>query len=113
VTALRNGASEGQIFEILRPVGASHFTESTVGRDTHPLPLLSVFATWRFIELVNASPSELLAWFEGPVQSLSFRLRRRLRRITTIQLKSRLLVMCFSSIEFPDWITRENSPTVT
>ena len=29
VTAQRNGASEGQIFEILRPVGASHFTEST------------------------------------------------------------------------------------
>jgi hypothetical protein len=76
VTALRNGASEGQIFELVRPL-ARHISEpAPVRRHPHPLPLLRMFANMAIHQLVNASTSDLLAWFERSAQSPSLRLRR-------------------------------------
>jgi hypothetical protein len=75
VTALRNGASEGQIFEIVRPLARHISSPAPVGRH-HPFPLLMMFANMAIRQLVNASTSELLAWFERSAQSPSLRLRR-------------------------------------
>jgi hypothetical protein len=76
VTALRNGASEGQIFEIVRPLARHISSPVPVGRHRHSLPLLRTFAIMAIHQLVNASTSELLTWFERSAQSPSLRLRR-------------------------------------
>jgi hypothetical protein len=76
VTALRNGASEGQIFEIVRPLARQISPPAPMGRHQYPLPLLMTFGTMAIHRLVNASGSELLAWFERSAQSPSLRLRR-------------------------------------
>jgi hypothetical protein len=76
VNALRKGASEGQIFEIVRPLARHISPPAPVGRHPHPLPLLMMFANMAIRQLVNASTSELLAWFQRSAQSPSLRLRR-------------------------------------
>jgi hypothetical protein len=74
VTALRNDASEGTIFEILRPLarrtrpfGANVKTSS---------PLLPLFANMAIDRLVEADRPELLAWFEPIAESAPGRLHR-------------------------------------
>jgi hypothetical protein len=78
VVALRNGASEGQIFDILRPL-ARRTSSSPRGPGEHgktPSPLLDIFANMAINQLVNAPGSELLAWFEGIAESSPRRLYR-------------------------------------
>jgi len=65
VTAIRNGASDGQVFEIIKPLA----------RRT-PMPLLQMFANIAIHRLVHASSSELLHWFERAAEAPSFQLRR-------------------------------------
>jgi hypothetical protein len=74
LTALRSDASDGTIFEILRPLarrtppfGANVKTSS---------PLLSLFANMAIDRLVEADRPELLAWFEPIAESTPSRLHR-------------------------------------
>jgi hypothetical protein len=69
VEALRDGASAGRVFDILRPL-ARH----TGGKAGH---LLSMFANTAIHRLVNASDPELMAWFEHAAQPSTLRLRRQ------------------------------------
>jgi hypothetical protein len=78
VAALRNGASEGQIFEILRPL-ARRTSSSPRGPGEQgkiPSPLLDIFANIAINRLVNAPGSELLQWFEEIAESSPSRLHR-------------------------------------
>lgn len=78
VAALRNGASEGQIFEALLPL-ARRMSSSSRGMDERARissPLLTVFANMAIHRLVSASGSELLAWFEHIAESSPIRLYR-------------------------------------
>ncbi len=59
VAALHNGASAGQVFEILRPLA----------RHGPPSPLLSMFANSAIHKLVHLGEPELLRWFEQVAQS--------------------------------------------
>ena len=59
VAALHNGASAGQVFEILRPLA----------RYSPPSPLLSMFANSAIRKLVILGEPELLRWFEQVAQS--------------------------------------------
>jgi hypothetical protein len=75
VAALRNGASEGRIFEILRPL-ARH---RAMRPDRIPTParmFLSAFASEAIQLLINASAPELLAWLDQAAQPRSLQLRR-------------------------------------
>jgi hypothetical protein len=76
VEALRSEASVGQVFEIVRPL-ARHVEQETAGsRLARHLPLLSMFARTAIHQLVHASASELLAWFEKAVQPSPIQLHR-------------------------------------
>src|SRR5258708_165160 len=59
VAALHNGASAGQVFEILRPLA----------RHGPPSPLLSMFANSAIRKLVILGEPEFLRWFEQVAQS--------------------------------------------
>ncbi len=59
VAALHNGASAGQVFEILRPLA----------RHRPPSPLLPMFANSAIRKLVILGEPELLRWFEQVAQS--------------------------------------------
>jgi hypothetical protein len=67
VPALRNGASEGRAFEILRPLARNTPPPPPSGRQRAPVN--HIFANMAIWQLVNASPPDLLAWFERTVQS--------------------------------------------
>jgi len=71
-TALRNGASEGQIFELLRPIAR----RSQHSHDQHQRTFLPMFAHMAISQLINASPADLLAWFDSYAQPPSLTLRR-------------------------------------
>jgi hypothetical protein len=77
---LRDGASRGAVFEILRPLAmrGSHSTEAGGRHRTEPSPLLPMFANMAIHRLVNASDAELLAWFEAIAQPTAIRLHRPL-----------------------------------
>jgi hypothetical protein len=68
LTALRSGASVGQIFELVRPL-ARH-------TPPHDPPLLNMFGNMAIHQLVRADDAELLAWLEKAAQKPSRRLRR-------------------------------------
>ena len=68
VTALRNGASEGQIFEVLLPLARKKGTSLS--------PLLGMFAKMSIHHLVNTSSSQLLVWFENNAEPPRTRLYR-------------------------------------
>jgi len=74
---LRNGASAGRIFEIVRPLARHRRPE--VGPDGRPrqtMSLLLGFGNEAIHRLVNASTPELLAWFENAAQAPLLQLRR-------------------------------------
>jgi hypothetical protein len=82
VADLRNGASEGQIFDMLRPL-ARRRSASSRGVGEHgrvPSLLLTMFANMAIDRLVNDPGSELLAWFEDIAESSHGRLYRPTRR---------------------------------
>ncbi len=76
--ALRDGASRGAVFEILRPLAAhdAHPTEPGGRHRSNPSHLLPMFGNMAIHRLVNASDAELLAWFEAIAQPSSIRLHR-------------------------------------
>jgi hypothetical protein len=76
VTALRNGATEGQIFEIVRHLARRTSHLESVRMHSHPLSLLKTFANMAIHQLVNANSPELLDWFEKSAQSPHIRLHR-------------------------------------
>ncbi len=65
-TALRNGASEGRVFEILRPLARNTPPPPPSGRQRAPFN--HIFANMAIYQLVNAGPPDLLAWFEQAAQ---------------------------------------------
>ncbi len=73
--ALRGGASEGQVFEILRPL-AHHIAPPPGSGHRDPSSVTSIFANMAIHRLVHASASELLAWFEQSAKPASLHLRR-------------------------------------
>jgi hypothetical protein len=77
VEALRSGASAGRVFEILRPLARRGGPQVGVGRSGgHHPGLLPMFAQMAISHLVNASDTELLAWFEEAAQPFAVQLRR-------------------------------------
>jgi hypothetical protein len=77
VAALRSGASEGRIFEIVRPLARHRPPEpGPDGKRRYPTPLLQTFGSEAIHRLTEASASELLAWFERAAQPRSLQLRR-------------------------------------
>jgi hypothetical protein len=77
--ALRAGASEGAVFEIIRPL-ARH-TVPEPGSDwkrKRALPFLQVFGSEAVHQLINADRAELLAFFERSAQPRALQLRRPL-----------------------------------
>jgi hypothetical protein len=66
LAALRNGASEGEIFETLRPLA----------RRTPHSRLLPMFANMAINRLINATPSELEHWFERIAEPSRIQLHR-------------------------------------
>jgi hypothetical protein len=77
VEALRNGASAGQVFEILRPLARRIAPQGAAGRRSgYPSHLLSMFANMAINQLVNVTEPELLVWFERAAQPSSIRLHR-------------------------------------
>ena len=73
VETLRNGASTGQIFEILRPLARHHGHD---GRASKPSPLLWMFASTSIHHLLNMSGPDLLGWFERAAQPSRIQLHR-------------------------------------
>lgn len=76
VTALNNGASAGQVFEILRPIARFTPPPPPSSRRPHGTCFVDLFAGMAIQRLINASGSDLLAWFEGFAQPPSLRLHR-------------------------------------
>jgi hypothetical protein len=76
VEALRNGASAGQVFEILRPLARHSRLEGRASRSGYPSRLLSMFANMAINRLVNADEQEFMAWCERAAQPSSIRLHR-------------------------------------
>ncbi|HEX4168598.1 MAG TPA: hypothetical protein VHZ55_24310 [Bryobacteraceae bacterium] len=77
LTALQAGASVGQIFEIVRPL-ARHGPPppETHGKARHLGPIVQTFANEAIHHLINATDSDLLAFFERAAEPRSFELRR-------------------------------------
>jgi hypothetical protein len=81
VEALRNGASPGQVFEILMPLARHqrHPPQRTGERGrvtiTHPT-LLRMFAQTGIHQLTNQPEQMLVEWFEGIAESEPVRLHR-------------------------------------
>jgi hypothetical protein len=78
VEALSSGASEGHIFEVLRPL-ARRASSTSIGITQHckiRSRLLTMFANTAINRLINAPGSELQAWFEHIAESLPIRLYR-------------------------------------
>ena len=76
VAALLNGASAGQVFEILRPFARRTPPPAPSARRPHQVPFASLFASMAIHELVDSDASDLLPWFERYAQPPSLRLRR-------------------------------------
>jgi hypothetical protein len=77
VAALRNGASEGRIFEIVRPLARRRPPEQGPdGKRRHAMSLLMSFGSEAIHRLIDASAPELMAWFERAAQPRSVQLRR-------------------------------------
>jgi hypothetical protein len=75
MTALRSGASEGQVFDLVLPL-ARHTPELAPGGRRHQSHLLGMFANMAIRFLVDRSALDLLDWFEKAAQPPSLRLRR-------------------------------------
>ena len=73
VEAIRNGASEGQVFEILRPLARR--TPPSPG-SRHASFVTSMFARMAIDRLLDASAAESLSWFESYSTPPSLRLHR-------------------------------------
>lgn len=77
VAALRNGASEGRIFEIIRPLARHRAPEpGPDGKRRFAASLLPTFCGEAISRLIDANAPELLAWFERAAQPRSLQLRR-------------------------------------
>src|SRR5439155_14008844 len=77
VEALHNGASDGEVFEILQPLARHPGREAAIrGRNRHASHLLPMFADMAIRRLVDGSGPELLAWFEEQARESSIRLQR-------------------------------------
>jgi hypothetical protein len=76
VAALRDGAPEGRIFEILRPLARRH--RASPGPEWHPMPsqLLHMFANMGIHQLIDATRPQLLEWFERAAEASPVRLHR-------------------------------------
>jgi hypothetical protein len=76
--SLRNGASPGQVFEILRPLARRERPEDRSGRHVRERssPFLPIFANMAIHRLVNMDGSQLLPWFEQYAQAPSLQLHR-------------------------------------
>ena len=72
-TAIRNGASEGQLFEMLLPWARRM---RSVAPDRHERVLLPMFCRMAIDQLINASRPEQLVWFERLAQPSSLQLHR-------------------------------------
>jgi hypothetical protein len=71
VTALREGASEGAVFDLLLPLARHHDADRAM-----KLPLLTMFANMAIHRLVNTPSAELVPWFEGMANSPPLPLHR-------------------------------------
>ena len=77
VAALRNGASEGRIFEIVRPLARHRPPSPAPGGKSRPASsLLPAFGSEAIHRLIDASAPELLAWFERAAEPRTLQLRR-------------------------------------
>jgi hypothetical protein len=74
--ALRNGASIGRVFEIVRPLASHIGPETAASRLAGHSQLLSMFAGMAIHQLVHGSDSELLGWFEKAAQPSPIQLHR-------------------------------------
>ena len=74
--ALRNGASIGHAFEIVRPLARHIGPESAASRLAWHSQLLSMFAGMAIHQLVHGSESEVLGWFEKAAQPSPVQLHR-------------------------------------
>ncbi len=73
--ALRGGASEGRIFEILRPL-ARRRPEAERSATHGAVNFVSAFGAEAIHRLINENTADLLAWFENAAQPRSLQLRR-------------------------------------
>jgi hypothetical protein len=76
VEALRNEASIGRVFEIVRPLARHIGPETAASRFAWNSQLLSMFANMAIHHLVHTSDPELLAWFEKAAQPSPIQLHR-------------------------------------
>jgi hypothetical protein len=77
VTALQDGTSVGHVFEIVRPLARHGPPPADVqGKSRHPRPILPTFGSEAIHHLINASGSDLLAFFKRAAEPRSLELRR-------------------------------------
>jgi hypothetical protein len=77
VEVLEAGASVGKVFEIVRPLARhSPPPPQTQRRSRHPRPVLQTFGSEAIHHLVNASDTDLLAFFRRAAEPRSLDLRR-------------------------------------
>jgi hypothetical protein len=76
VAALNDGATVGQVFEILRPMARDTPPPAPSARRPYDVNYAHLFTHMAIRQLINASGAELLAWFERYAQPPSLRLRR-------------------------------------
>jgi hypothetical protein len=74
--ALRNGASAGEIFELLRPLARRTHGRTPEGRPISRSPFLGMFANSGIQQLINGEPATVAAWFETQAQPPRLRLYR-------------------------------------
>ncbi len=78
IDSLRNGASLGEVFEILRPLARRAGADDRSGRHLsgHLSSLLPMFARMAINCLVNMDGPQMLPWFEQYAQASSIQLHR-------------------------------------
>jgi hypothetical protein len=76
VTALRNGGSAGEIFELLRPLARHTPPPTPRGQPRSRSPFLRMFADMAIRQLIDGESGTVAAWFETQAQPPRLRLHR-------------------------------------
>ena len=75
-TALRNGGSAGEIFELLRPLARHATTRRPQGEPRSRSPFLRMFADMGIRQLIDREAGIVAGWFETQAQPPRLRLYR-------------------------------------
>ena len=76
IAALRNGASAGDVFELLRPLARHQPPRTSQGQLRSRSPFRRMFADMAIRELINRESEPVAAWFETHAEASRLRLYR-------------------------------------